>query len=946
MIRFAAPQWLLLLPLVGALLWWTGRQLAGMTPSRKRFVLALRAVVLGALVLALAGVQVRLVARRVCALFVVDASESVADAERPRLHAFIDRALKNAGNGDIVGIIVFGRNPLMEVVPAPLRAAPPLRARPDRSATDIAAALRLAMGLVPEGFAPRIVLFSDGNETMGDALSAALVAKSQGIPIDVVPLRTKSDRQDALVADVAMPAQVRRHQPFAAQVIVEATYGGEGVLRVDRDGVPVRKVPIRWVQGKNAVVVTLRADEPGVHRFRFVLDAGGDSELRNNIGMGLVKVAGEGRVLLAEGQPGEGAALAKALRTNGLKVTVVGQGGLPTRPEEWGNYEAVILVGYPAWAMSDKQMTTLSSWVQDSGIGLVMVGGEGSFLSGGYYGTDIAKVLPVDLEGRQRRVYPAATVLIVMDTSGSMAVMEGGVQKVHLAAQAAIETLRMLRPIDRFGVIVSGEGADWLVPIQDARRRDTIITQIQRIQAGGGGIYCRPSLELAAKAITAEVTRVRHIIFMGDTDDCDEQGGCFEIAQALRRMGVTITAVGFGRPNGKDAPFLQRLAQLGGGNFYIAQSARDLPKMFTADVSVMTRSAIEEHPFIPRLAGSDEMLNGIDFRSMPPLFGYCVTSDKPFARTLMRTDKGDPLLAVGQFGLGSSVAFTSDASGRWGRAWLGWGEFGKLWANIVKSALRKAAHGNYDLWVQVAKGRATIELFAADERGEPVNLLQPQAIVSGPSGESKTVVLQQEGVGRYRGTVAAGETGIYRVTVTERDASGQMGVYVASFAVPYPTEYRFVRPNERLLRQLSAITGGRFGVPPEAVFALPRQRQGAIVDLWQGCLVAALMALLLDIAARRLAIGIPEFVAAFVRRWDAWRQQRRVRPVPVTERTQRLLSAKQRAQRQPAPSGSTELPKRQAPTECPVTAQPRSPSDRRSAQVTERLLDIKRRYRQ
>ncbi|MGQ9462367.1 MAG: hypothetical protein ACUVTP_05535, partial [Candidatus Fervidibacter sp.] len=94
------------------------------------------------------------------------------------------------------------------------------------------------------------------------------------------------------------------------------------------------------------------------------------------------------------------------------------------------------------------------------GIGFLMIGGEQSFLPGGYYGTHIAEVLPVDLDVRQRKVYPAATIVIIMDTSGSMAMVEGGTQKVHLAAHAAIETLKMLRPIDRFGVIVSGTGTD------------------------------------------------------------------------------------------------------------------------------------------------------------------------------------------------------------------------------------------------------------------------------------------------------------------------------------------------------------------------------------------------------------------------------------------------------------------------------------------------------
>ena len=103
------------------------------------------------------------------------------------LPKFIADALRHKAPDDLAGIIVFGRQPIVEIAPSDLRRLPPFHAAPDRTATDIASALRLAMGLFPDGFARRIVLLSDGNETDGDSLAVAQVAKSEGIPIDVVP---------------------------------------------------------------------------------------------------------------------------------------------------------------------------------------------------------------------------------------------------------------------------------------------------------------------------------------------------------------------------------------------------------------------------------------------------------------------------------------------------------------------------------------------------------------------------------------------------------------------------------------------------------------------------------------------------------------------------------------------------------------------------------------
>ena len=49
-----------------------------------------------------------------------------------------------------------------------------VNSRLDRNATDIAAAIRSAAGAMPPDYVPRIVLLSDGNQTAGDALQAAL----------------------------------------------------------------------------------------------------------------------------------------------------------------------------------------------------------------------------------------------------------------------------------------------------------------------------------------------------------------------------------------------------------------------------------------------------------------------------------------------------------------------------------------------------------------------------------------------------------------------------------------------------------------------------------------------------------------------------------------------------------------------------------------------------
>ena len=75
----------------------------------------------------------------------------------------------------------------------------------ERSGHDIAAAITAARAAIPADYVPQIVLFSDGNQTAGDALAAARAA---GVPISTVPL--PGPEHEVYVAGVAAPAAVRQ----------------------------------------------------------------------------------------------------------------------------------------------------------------------------------------------------------------------------------------------------------------------------------------------------------------------------------------------------------------------------------------------------------------------------------------------------------------------------------------------------------------------------------------------------------------------------------------------------------------------------------------------------------------------------------------------------------------------------------------------------------------
>ncbi|MGC4083948.1 MAG: glutamine amidotransferase [Vicinamibacterales bacterium] len=77
-------------------------------------------------------------------------------------------------------------------------------------------------------------------------------------------------------------------------------------------------------------------------------------------------------------------------------------GGFPKTREELFAYRAIILGSVEAASFSPDQLRMLADFVSKRGGGLLMLGGRRSFAEGGWAGTPVAEVLPVEFDGGAR----------------------------------------------------------------------------------------------------------------------------------------------------------------------------------------------------------------------------------------------------------------------------------------------------------------------------------------------------------------------------------------------------------------------------------------------------------------------------------------------------------------------------------------------------------------
>ena len=176
----------------------------------------------------------------------------------------------------------------------------------------------------------------------------------------------------------------------------------------------------------------------------------------------------------------------------------------------------------------------------------------------------------------------------------------------------------------------------------------------------------------------------------------------------------------------------------------------------------------------------------------------------------MPTGQLNPVLAHWTYGLGRSVAFTSDAGGRWAKTWPDWQSYTAFWSQVIRWSMRPADRGNLTLNVRREQGRIKVVVDALDKNNEFLNFLQIRGNTVDPDLKSGPIELVQTAPGRYEGTIENAEaSGNYFISLGYRGADNVQGVISSGVSVPYSDEYRELRSNPTTLETLASVTDGK-----------------------------------------------------------------------------------------------------------------------------------------
>lgn len=953
--QFTHPIWLLLLPLaIGWVIWLFIKSDVHLSKWRRWAAFAVRVIVVLMLCFAIAGFQFMKPIEGMNVFYAIDRSDSVPSSQQEAARDYVNQSFKYARKGDKAGVLVFGADAALESGANPAVDLQKIQAVVGSERTDLAAAIRLGAAAFPETGQRRMVLLTDGNENVGDAMTAVLAAKPLGVTFDVVPIGGVRGN-DASIQKISLPNNLKKGQTFEVKIFAQSDKPTTATVRLFRNDQFLDAQKVELAAGKNLFSFPQTLETPGFYSYDIQLEAQGDQLPQNNRAVNFTYVRGDPTVLLVSSDPTADAPLAQALRESKLNVKVVSEKEIPATLAEMQTYDSIFLSNIAAGDLGMDMMRLLESAVRDFGVGLVCIGGDQSFAAGGYRDTPLDTMLPVNMELSSKKVLPSGALVLVVHATE----FPNGNQWARDIAYAA---LKALGPTDEMGIVL-WDGTDrWLFPLTKIGNGKDLGKQIMGMNPGDMGSFIHV-MDMAHEALKKSNSSLKHMVVFSDGDPTSPSKA--EIASIVKDK-ITISTVMIG---GHVSPeTMEFIAADGRGRFYDVRSPAALPQIFVKEAAVILKSAIFEEPFKPQQVGGSELLRGINANELPRLLGYVATTPKPRAETPLISEKGDPVLAHWQYGLGRAVAFTSDARAKWGQNWLSWLKYRQFWSQTAQWSLRKVDAADFNTDVSVDKGEGQISVEALDANGNFRNFLTLEAIVVSPKGERQTVLLQQSGPGHYDGKFPTKEVGAYSINLLDKKDGKLQGSQVLGASVNYSPEFNAVEPNINLLQRIAEAGGGRvlsLEVPGMNPFEIGRKKTYQPRDLWEWLLEMAIILFLFDVAIRRIQIDKAEWMKAtenLRRTLFFWKGVER--PAEADESLNALLARRDQArsrtvqQVEPNPdlfkpaNPVSETPPAQKGTIMPATSEPQTPAavpEEKSAEGAKpvssaaRLLEAKRR---
>ncbi len=682
--------------------------------------------------------------------------------------------------------------------------------------TNIEQALRVALGLKPQG----ILLITDTLETKGDVSQLLPQFKKEKVPLFLYPLL--GEFKETYIKQVDIPAKIFKNRPFPIKVDIHSTIKTSGLLEIKlfspstSDFFTLNVHEVLLLEGRNSFTFQVKVGGDSSYlQFKVSLRETVDTWEQNNEFYVSSYLVDTYPLLLIKSREVKTSWVEEVWREQGFLVETRLPNRFPLTMEELLSYKGVVLVDVATSDLNTDQVKLLSRYLKEQGCGLITIGGNRSFGLGGYKGSALEEILPVTSEVKVPHRIPEVALAVVLDTSGSMSTEGRFGTKLDMARTGALRVLNVLSSDDLFAFIGFHSRPNVIFPFAHPTEKTVLEKELESLIAGGGTNIIA-ALEEGVKLFKDIEASNKQVLLISDGIAPEE--GLEEVLKQFRELDVEIVAIGVGLD--ANLEFLRKITEPWGGKVYYSLDGEALPEIAAKEVGKLKASYVFLKPFVPTMVIPHLILKNIkeDILKKSPLSGYLRTTLKEGAQTILASPLGEPLVAIGEVGLGKSLVFTADGEGRLSGEFLSSPAFSLLLGGMAREIFLRE-QGEVEVEIKDNKGRVVFY----KEPSLPLGTRLEMLIWRGDYYKPETYPLDRTGLDRFEGEIPTLSTGSYFLRVI-----GENDEFFteATFIVPYPREYMvsaedFTLPyfkkesNVTVLEQLEELK--KITIPPRQV---------------------------------------------------------------------------------------------------------------------------------
>ncbi|MBO7378097.1 MAG: VWA domain-containing protein [Clostridia bacterium] len=750
-------------------------------------------------------------------ILLVDLSDTEEQSAEDR-DQFVEEVISQSKSGNFkIGVVTFGFD---QVYAVPMTYDTKdvfdnylAAEKPDVSATNVEAALLYAAGLFTHPETGKIVLVTDGKETDGKAVSVVRTIRSSGIRVDVAEVPSSYEGEYVGIVDVEKPdhhVSVDEEVAFAAKLI--STSATQATITLSDNDEIVLTEQVDLVEGENTVQLSALFRTDGVHELVTKVEVNEDSVKENSVYHTYVLIEKFNKVLILERNDGESDALKELLEENEefevdvLNVLEEEEEAVFRTVDQLRAYDQVVLCNISNADLPEGMAKNLHDYVNVYGGGVFTVGGDkdpdasnpdpNAYSRSDLYGSILQRMLPVQAIDYT----PPLGVIIIVDTSGSMASKDGGspLTRLEWAVEGARSALMTLSERDYFGLMTLDDDYDTILPLTPRTRETMIRNAIEELDTALGGTVFPGAIERAGAELRAlKSVDKKHILIVTDGEVPEEQREEYEsfINHYYTEDNITLSVAMINSGNAEAENQMRRAVEIGHGRFFVIKdTSSQLVSSMRDDLQVDEIKDVEYKTFNPTIASLTSPLvkdlprniaEGKADQLDVTLDGFYGVKARPNAELILKGEFEVPVYAQWKYGAGMVGSLMVDVAGRFASDFTSSDTGRTFIKNVVRNLMPDESIRPSEINVNLREENYinNMSVFAALGEGEKVegyieNVASGERTSLNAAGEadSSAPVYVSGALGADNGYTRASfvikESGVYKIILSKINDEG------------------------------------------------------------------------------------------------------------------------------------------------------------------------------